>query len=91
MDTQLLWEERQRLIEDIRQLADDVLATAENAHERVSMPQMLSRGRGAPTEVEPAERRRGAEESRRPADERGRARRPTGRRAEDEDTTNGRG
>jgi DivIVA domain-containing protein len=42
VDTRLLWEERQRLIEDIRQLADDVLGTAEDALERVSMPQMLS-------------------------------------------------
>ena len=40
-DTRVLWEERQRLIEDIRQLADDVLNTAEDAAERVSMPQML--------------------------------------------------
>jgi DivIVA domain-containing protein len=42
VDTRLLWEERQRLIDDIRQLADDVLATAEEAIERVSMPEMLS-------------------------------------------------
>lgn len=42
VDTRILWEERQRLIEDIRQLADDVLSTAEDALERVAMPQMLS-------------------------------------------------
>ena len=41
-DTRLLWEERQRLIDDIRQLADDVLNTADDAAERVAMPQMLS-------------------------------------------------
>jgi cell division initiation protein len=41
-DTRVLWEERQRLIEDIRQLADDVLNTADDASERVSMPQMLN-------------------------------------------------
>src|SRR4051794_16456200 len=41
-DTRVLWDERQRLIEDIRALADDVLRTAEDASERVSMPQMLS-------------------------------------------------
>src|SRR5215210_3366240 len=41
-DTRVLWEERQRLIEDIRALADDVLRTAEDAIERVSMPQMIS-------------------------------------------------
>lgn len=42
VDTRLLWEERQRLIQDIRQLADEVLATAEDAGERVSLPQMLA-------------------------------------------------
>lgn len=41
VDTRLLWEERQRLIEDIRQLADEVLATADEATERVSLPRML--------------------------------------------------
>jgi cell division septum initiation protein DivIVA len=42
VDTKLLWEERQRLIEDIRQLAEDVLATAESASARVAIPQMLA-------------------------------------------------
>jgi DivIVA domain-containing protein len=42
VDTRLLWEERQRLIDDIRQLADDVLNTAEEAHERVTLPEMLN-------------------------------------------------
>ena len=42
VDTRMLWEERQRLIEDIRQLADEVLATAEDAVERVTLPQMLA-------------------------------------------------
>ena len=54
VDTRLLWEERQRLIEDIRQLADDVLATAEDATERVTMPKMPgdpeTEGDGPPTE-----------------------------------------
>lgn len=54
-DTRVLWEERQRLIDDIRQLADDVLNTAEDASERVAMPQMLSEAEaldedGPPTE-----------------------------------------
>jgi len=40
-DTRILWEERQRLIDDIRQLADDVLGTADEAADRVSMPQMI--------------------------------------------------
>jgi cell division initiation protein len=42
IDTRLLWEERQRLIQDIRQLADEVLATAEDASERVALPQILA-------------------------------------------------
>jgi DivIVA domain-containing protein len=42
VDTRILWEERQRLIQDIRQLADEVLATAEDAAERVTLPQMLA-------------------------------------------------
>src|SRR3954454_8141033 len=54
-DTRVLWEERQRLIEDIRQLADDVLSTAEEAIDRVAMPEMLSEDDvvdedGSPTE-----------------------------------------
>ena len=52
-DTRVLWEERQRLIEDIRQLADDVLNTADDAGERVSMPQMLSEPEGAVEEDGP--------------------------------------
>jgi cell division initiation protein len=55
-DTRVLWEERQRLIEDIRQLADDVLNIADEAAERVAMPQMLSEEEaledGPPTEEE---------------------------------------
>src|ERR687898_2241462 len=42
VDTRILWEERQRLIQEIRQLADEVLATAEDASERVTLPQMLA-------------------------------------------------
>jgi DivIVA domain-containing protein len=56
VDTRALWEERQRLIEDIRQLADDVLNTAEVADERVAMPQMLGEDEQLDTaEAEPAE------------------------------------
>ena len=52
VDTRLLWDERQRLIEDIRQLADDVLNTADDAAERLSLPEMLDEGdRTATTEV----------------------------------------
>src|SRR5215210_1766924 len=39
-DTRILWEERQQLLQDIRQLADEVLATAEEASERVAQPAM---------------------------------------------------
>lgn len=42
VDTRILWEERQRLLQDIRQLADEVLATAEDASERVTLPRMLA-------------------------------------------------
>ena len=41
-DTRLLWEERQRLIEDIRHLADEVLATADDAMERLKLPEPLA-------------------------------------------------
>jgi len=46
VETRLLWEERQRLIEDLRQFADDVLNTADDASERVTMPQMISEENG---------------------------------------------
>ncbi len=83
VDTRLLWDERQRLIEDIRQLADDVLATAENALERVSIPQMLS-------EQEPETDPAPTEENGPPTNEVELDVLPGGA-AEDEDTTNGRG
>jgi DivIVA domain-containing protein len=57
VDTRLLWEERQRLIEDIRQLADEVLGTADDAMERVKLPAQLAASAepeadpGAPTEA----------------------------------------
>jgi DivIVA domain-containing protein len=59
-DTRALWEERQRLIEDIRQLADDVLGTADDAIERLKLPEALGAAEAAhglePAEVpEPAE------------------------------------
>jgi DivIVA domain-containing protein len=41
IDTQLLWDERQRLLDDLRQLADEVLATADEAAERVTLPAQL--------------------------------------------------
>jgi DivIVA domain-containing protein len=47
VDTRLLWDERQRLIEDIRHLADEVLATADDAIERVKMPEPLRESEGA--------------------------------------------
>jgi cell division initiation protein len=81
VDTRLLWDERQRLIEDIRQLADDVLSTAEDAAERVSMPQMLATEAGEDGEP--------TEENGPPTNEVELDVLPGG--AEDEDTTNGRG
>ena len=55
VDTRILWEERQRLIQDIRQLADEVLATAEDASERVTQPAMISEGETETgVEAEPA-------------------------------------
>jgi cell division septum initiation protein DivIVA len=53
VDTRILWEERQRLIQDIRQLADEVLATAEDASERVTQPAMISEAPEPGAEVEP--------------------------------------
>jgi hypothetical protein len=41
VDTRALWEERQRLIEDIRQLADEVLGTADDAIERLRLPEQI--------------------------------------------------
>ena len=48
VDTRLLWDERQRLIEDIRQLADEVLGTADDAIERVKLPEQLGPPATAP-------------------------------------------
>src|SRR5215217_9649844 len=41
VDTRALWDERQRLIEDIRQLADEVLGTADDAIERLKLPEQI--------------------------------------------------
>lgn len=37
-DSKAIWEQRQRLLEDMRQLADEVLAVADNAAERINPP-----------------------------------------------------
>jgi DivIVA domain-containing protein len=55
VDTRLLWEERQRLIEDVRHLADEVLATADDAVERVKMPEPLRKPDDAVAESPTAE------------------------------------
>jgi DivIVA domain-containing protein len=58
VDTRILWEERQRLLQDIRQLADEVLATAEDASERVTQPALISEQEpeaGAEDEVVPVD------------------------------------
>lgn len=49
-DTRVLWEERQRLIEEMRQLADEVLGTADDAADRLDEPEMLRR---RPAEPDP--------------------------------------
>jgi DivIVA domain-containing protein len=61
-DTRALWEERQRLIEDIRQLADDVLGTADDAIERLKLPEALGAAEAAHG-LEPAEALEGAEDA----------------------------
>jgi cell division septum initiation protein DivIVA len=49
VDTRTLWDERQRLIEDIRQLADEVLGTADDALDRLKLPEQI----GNAEETEP--------------------------------------
>ena len=62
VDTRLLWDERQRLIEDIRHLADVVLGTADDAIERLKLPAPL-----AAAEQEAEADRRGSERHAHPA------------------------
>jgi DivIVA domain-containing protein len=54
VDTKQLWEERQRLIEDIRQLADEVLGTADDAMERLKLPEQIEPVAEEPLPGEPA-------------------------------------
>jgi cell division initiation protein len=42
VDTRKLWAERQHLIEEVRRLADEVLATAEDAVERLTPPEAMA-------------------------------------------------
>ena len=53
VDTRALWDERQRLIEDIRQLADEVLGTADDALDRLKLPEQI--GTAEKTEPLPPE------------------------------------
>jgi DivIVA domain-containing protein len=62
VDTRLLWDERQRLIEDIRQLADDVLGTADDAMERLKLPEQLGSAEAPPAEDPETVALTGAEE-----------------------------
>jgi hypothetical protein len=56
VDTRRLWEQRQQLIEEVRRLADEVLAAADDAAERLTMPGALGSGLpGAPPLQEAAE------------------------------------
>jgi DivIVA domain-containing protein len=52
-DTRLLWDERQRLLEDIRQLADEVLGTADDAQERLKLPEPLAAAEQDPEPTPP--------------------------------------
>ncbi len=80
VDTRILWEERQRLIQDIRQLADEVLATAEDAASASRSRRCLPTSRSRTTEENRARRR-----------VRGRPRRPPRRRRARRAHANGRG
>ena len=51
-ETQRLWQDRVRMIEDMRQLADEVLGVADDAFERLPEPEALL---GGPEEEGPAE------------------------------------
>ena len=51
VDTRRLWAERQHLIEEVRRLADEVLATADDAMERLTPPEAVA---AALTPEEPA-------------------------------------
>lgn len=56
VDTRRLWEQRQQLIEELRRLADEVLAAADDAAERLTMPGALGAGlTGVPPLEEAAE------------------------------------
>jgi len=52
VDTRQLWDERQRLIEDIRQLADEVLGTADDAIERLKLPDQIGSAEPVPGDAE---------------------------------------
>ena len=49
MDTRKLWAEREALLEEVRRLADEVLATAEDAVERFKAPETVAAARGRRT------------------------------------------
>ena len=54
VDTRRLWEQRQQLIEDVRRLADEVLATADDAAERLTMPGAVGTGLAGVSPLEEA-------------------------------------
>jgi DivIVA domain-containing protein len=53
-DNRAMWEQRARLIEDMRQLADEVLNVADDALDRMEPPQDSDAGEGFTEEVEHA-------------------------------------
>ncbi len=50
-----LWEERNQLIEDVRRLADEVLATADEAAERLKIPEAVAAALPATAETAPGD------------------------------------
>lgn len=55
VDTRALWEQRARLLEDLRQLADEVLGVADDASERIDPPRERGPGGDTTDEVPIAE------------------------------------
>ncbi len=63
VDTRKLWAEREQLLEEVRRLADEVLATAEDAVERFKAPEAVA------TELARQEAAEGAVTAQQPQDE----------------------
>ena len=55
LEIRRLWEERNQLIEDVRRLADEVLATADEAAERLKIPEAVAAALPATAETAPGD------------------------------------